>query len=110
MLYHPEPIDYGAGFEASLNRNWDRLNKIDAKAKAEGTLLYRYIDHPYADGRAYYQIVKVNKRSVSIKVLGGLGDDWVLPAWGRECKIPKNLAEQFVARRDALAKLFAERS
>lgn len=92
-----------------MKRNWDALVRDDERAKAEGKLVGRYVDHPYADGHAVYQIVKESARTVRIEVVTGIGDDWVLPAWGRAATISRKLAEELIGRRDALDALFAKK-
>ena len=52
----------------TFDSNYKRLRTIDKAAKAKGQLLYRFISHPYADGNAFYQIVKETKKNVTIKV------------------------------------------
>lgn len=94
---------------AESQRNWEALRQADAEAKAKGALLNRYIDHPFADGRAFYRIVRVYKRTVRIQVVTGIGDDWVLPAWGERTSIPLAVAERMVYSRDRLDALFARK-
>lgn len=99
--------DNGPGeYMKAVERNHQILEENDQEAKAKGTLVGRYIDHPYADGKAIYIIVRENKLSVKIEVCSGLGDDWVLPAWGGSATIPKETALQFVNSRDNMRKLF----
>jgi hypothetical protein len=86
-------------------KNLQNLESTDTIAKKQGKLVGRYISHPYADGYAYYRITKENKKTVHIEVVTGLGDDWVLPAWGDETTIDKNLALRFIICRDAFSEL-----
>jgi len=111
MIYTPEIVDYTNWDQADLaiKKNWSALESIDEEAKNSNKILHRYISHQHADGRAYYQIIKENKKTVKIRVCTGLGDDWVLPAWGEECNIPKPQAELFIKRRDGLKELFSKR-
>jgi hypothetical protein len=90
---------------AEWDAQFERLNSVDKKAVELGVLVGRYIQHQYADGYAYYQIIKENKKTVRIKVVD-IGDGWVLPAWGPEATIPKDYALQNLRRRDNLKKLF----
>ena len=111
MLYEPETVnseDWDQA-ELALKNNWNKLEAIDENAKNNNQLLYRYISHPYADGEAFYQIIKENKTTVRLRACTGLGDDWVLPAWGKECSISKSQAELFIKRRDGLKELFSKR-
>jgi hypothetical protein len=111
MIYTPETINFEKWDQARpiMERNWKHLEEIDERAKNVGQLLYRYVSHSYADGKAFYQIIKENKKSVRLRVCTGLGDDWILPAWGEECSIPKTQAETFIKRRDGLKELFSQR-
>lgn len=91
-----------------LERNKKDLEMKDQAAKESGTLKGRYIQEPRADGYAIYEIIRVNKRSVRIRVVTGIGDDWTVPFWGEETTIPLDYAEQNVRRRDALEELFKQ--
>ena len=84
----------------NLYKNWKALEDVDKKAKENGKLVGRYIQHPFADGYAIYKIVKENTKTVKIRVVKGIGDDWVLPAWGKECDIHKDLALKFISQRE----------
>ena len=87
-------------------KNWDHLTRIDKAAKKKGEILYRYITHQVGDGQAVYQIVYLTQRTARIRHVRGIGDDWMLPAWGHECSIPLRLVRQFIERRDNLARIF----
>lgn len=86
--------------------NEKQLDELDEKARKAGSLVGRVIRHPYADSYAVYQIVKENKSTVRVRVCHGLGDDWTLPAWGRESTINKQTALQFVQAADRFAAVF----
>ena len=87
--------------------NWKKLKAADAAAKAAGTLVGRWIAHSYADGKAIYRITKVTARTASIEVVTGIGDDWVLPAWGKKTNIPLKTAKGFIEHQDAMEALVA---
>jgi len=94
---------------AKYDENFKALQREDQKAKNNNQLVGRYIAEPYADGKAYYRITKVNKKTVRIEVVTEIGDDWVIPYWGEVASIDRAYAENSVAYRDRLAKAFAER-
>ncbi len=71
----------------------------DQKAKAKGTMVGRYIAEPYADSYAYYEIVKVNTKTVRIKYLD-IWDGWTIPYWGKETTIDLAYAVKSLAWRD----------
>jgi len=88
------------------NRNFRALEEGDKKAKGNKSLVGRYIQEQYADGHAFYKIVKENKRTVVIQSIKGLGDDWIIPYWGKKATIDKQYAIMSIDRREALAKIF----
>ena len=83
-----------------IDDNWKALVKQDSDAKKSGRLVGRYISEGYADGSAYYVVVKENKSTVKIEVATGIGDDWVFPCWGEEFTITKDYALRNIKRRD----------
>ena len=89
--------------------NMKKVDETDKKAKAEGKLVGRYICEPYADGSAIYKIVRENKNTVRIKVVTDIGDDWIIPYWGKEATIDKSYALMNINRRDAINQMFANR-
>ena len=104
MLYIPkervlEPFNLDEYLRID-QENLDLLEKIDKEAREKGEILHRYITEPYADGKAIYQIIKVNKKTVRIKVCLGIGDEWVLPMFGEECLVDRNYIEETLKRRD----------
>lgn len=97
------------GYVEMMQENFEAMEQKDDAARQAGKLVGRYIDHPYADGRAYYEIIREAAKTVRIRVVRGLGDDWVLPAWGEEATIEKRLAQDFIERREAFRRIFARR-
>jgi len=83
-----------------------QINEQDIRAREQGNLVGRIIRHPYADGYAVYEIIKENKKTVRVSVVTGIGDDWVLPAWGYETSIPKESALRFIRNSDIFAEIF----
>jgi len=83
------------------------LEAADAAAKADRTLIGRYITHPFADGNAVYRITATSKTRATIEVVD-IGDAWVLPAWGRKATIPLTKVRAILSQRDNLAAFFAK--
>lgn len=100
-----KPVNTG-DFMKDWEINNENLRKIDERVKTEGGLVGRYIQEPYADSYAIYQIVSEKGSKVKIKAITGIGDDWVLPVWGRETMIDKSYAQSSVYRRDRLRAFF----
>lgn len=99
MLYRP--IKY-KNLDSSevIKKNWERLEKCDRMAKEKGELKGRYIIEVFADVRAVYQIIKVNKKTVRIRFCTGLGYDSIIPYWGEEATIDKEYAIQQIEERE----------
>lgn len=100
------PIDIAL---KAIDENYEQLRKIDRMAKSKGELLGRYIDVPVADGKALYQIMRVNKNTVRIKALSGFGDDYILDYWGYESTVDKEYIQNLVRNRDKLEEIFGRR-
>jgi hypothetical protein len=92
-----------------MQENFRTLERLDAEAKAQGQVLGRYVRQPYADGYAYYQVTAINGTRATVEVVGGIGDDWVLPNWGQKSTTTLAVVEKMVGSRDALARLFAKK-
>jgi hypothetical protein len=98
-------------YDAYVNRmkeNYNAMEKRDADAKAKGTIVGRYVAEPYADGYAYYEILWENKATVTAQVITGIGDDWVIPYWGRRAKIDRAYALRSLRIRDTYAEIFSK--
>lgn len=100
------PIDIAL---KAIDENCEQLKKIDKMAKSKGELLGRYVDVPVADGKAIYQIIRVNKNTVRIKALGGFGDDYMADYWGYEATVDKEYIISLVRSRDKLDEIFGRR-
>jgi hypothetical protein len=109
-----EPIDYSLNVRIDWDalhdqqkQNFERLKQEDAEARAQGTLLGRYIYFSVGDGRAFYQIVKVNKRSVRVMHCPNVApDDWTLPMLGFEGTLTFQQALHETQRIEAIDRLF----
>ena len=93
MIYKPVRL-YDEGhdwkeLEACRKINFERLKEIEEKAIKDGGLLYRFLYESVADGKAIYQIVKVNKRTVKVRLcsIDGYYNDYVVPQWGEEATV-----------------------
>lgn len=94
---------------AESERLLKSLQEADRIAKGKGELLGRYIVEGIADGRAYYQIVRVTARTVKLKHVPYL-DGYKIPmveALGHS--VPLKYARQNIEIRDRLDSLFAKK-
>ena len=70
-----ESIDWDK-YDEAIKNNFNLLEEINKRCKEKDSLVGRYFTSSVADGRAYYQVIKENKKSVHIIRLVGLGDDY----------------------------------
>jgi hypothetical protein len=101
-IYEPKTLDVESTTEyfKTSEENWKQLEEIDARAKLNGSKLYRYITIGIGDGHAFYQIIKVNKTSYRLRVCTGFGDNWIDPILGVECTVAKKAVDGYLKRRD----------
>lgn len=92
-----------------VEKNKQKMIEKDLKAKEKGILKGRYLEEPYADGYAYYEIIRENKKSVRIRVIKNIGDDWVLPLFGEEATVDIGYVKGKLRYRDYMDELFARR-
>ena len=89
--------------------NFAKMLKKDEIAKAQGKLVGRVIKEQFADGYAYYEIIKETKNTVKIKSITGIGDDWIIPYWGKMTTIEKEYVVHKLEFEDKLDELFRQR-
>lgn len=92
-----------------IDENWKKVVERDAYCRQQDKLVGRYVQEPYADGYAYYEIVRENKKSVRLRVIQNIGDDWVLPYWGEEYTATKEYVLNSLAHRDRIEELHSLR-
>lgn len=83
-------------------RNTQKMKEKDRQSKEKGLLKGRFLNIPYADGYAYYEIIRENKNTVRIRVITDIGDDYVIPYIGEENTVNKGFALQNIGMRDFL--------
>ena len=108
MLYTPIE-NPNLGWKERFDQNWEKLEKCDKEAAAKSELVGRYITEPFADSSAVYQIIKENKKTVRIHVCTGIGDDWVIPYWGKEATVDKEYVLKKIKQREFLENMFKKK-
>jgi hypothetical protein len=94
---------------AESDRRYEELQKQDQEAKERWQLVGRYIEVGVADGSAYYEVIRENKKSVRIRLFKGIADDYMVGYWGYEATIDKQFAINNIHGRDSLRKLFSKK-
>ena len=95
--------------EARVNseHNFNVLEGIDKEQRDKGLLLWRNFRRNVADGYAYYQIVKVTKKTATIVVCRGIClDEWTDNMLGEECELPIKIVSDLIEQKDAMNRLF----
>lgn len=105
-FYNPKPIDFKGDFYTQMDANWALIKKVDQEAKQQGTIVGRYIKEQIADGYAIYIVTKEGKRTSTVEVVTGIGDDWVIPSIGRIGSLKTDYVCANISRRDAIDKIF----
>ena len=87
----------------------DEFKKAKERSNALGDEFKpgKLFNTPVADGRAYYVVTKVNKKSVRIEWRGFCPDRWQDPVLGLGGSFPRDRIEKLVRSNDGLRKLFA---
>ena len=113
IVYKPVKVYSGGNIDELMDcikANEAHMNEIEKAAIAEGGLLHRFIYEPIADGNAIYQVVRVNKKTVNLKIcsLDGKYFDYVIPYWGDNPSVNREYVESSIARQDAIRNLIAK--
>lgn len=72
-----------------VEENEKKIKELDEKAKTQGSVLYRFLYEPVADGIGVYQIIKVNKKSCRIRYCSTNGfNEYLVRQWGETATVP----------------------
>jgi hypothetical protein len=105
--HFPTPFTDWEKARVNSEHNYDVLKGIDKEQRDRGLLLWRYFRRNVADGYAYYQIVRVTKKSAIVEVCRGIClDEWTDNMLGESCELPIKIVEDLIKQKDALEKLF----
>lgn len=89
----------------NYRKNFQHLKNIDQKAKESGTILYRFYSVPTFTGeKAYFQITKVNKKTVRVEYCEGVTEYKPHVTSGL---VNLEDAQQAINSKDKLEKLFS---
>ena len=107
LIYEPIAVctdeTYNETFQEVYQKNLAHLDAIEEKVIATGSLLYRFLYESVADGKAIYQIIKLNKKTARVRLcrVDGLYDDYVVPQWGMEATVPLDYVKNSIRMQDA---------
>lgn len=85
-----------------IDENWKKVVEKDQYNRQQGNLVGRYVQVRYADGYAYYEIIRENKKSARLRVILNIGDDWVLPQWGLQYTATLEFVMDNIRQRDRM--------
>ena len=110
LLFVPTPIpdELYKEIDAIQDRNWEKLQEADQKAKEAGKLVGRYIQESIADGYAIYLIIRENKETVRVRWLSDVcPGNYSVAYLGRgQATVNKKYALLSIRGRDNMEKLF----
>ncbi len=93
----------------NANPNWDQLIEADRAARESGSMVGRFVAEPYADGKAYYVVVRENKKTVVLRHVSVAGTDhWRIPSWGDEPRVDVAYVKKNINSRDFWENKLAE--
>ena len=93
-----------------MDREYAEMEATDAEAKAEGTIIGRYLKEPAADSYAYYQVIAVDGKNNTLQLEHiAVYDAWSLPMYESmiDC-FPIAYAMQQIEFRDKMDGFFAQ--
>ena len=98
--------DWTKNFENS-EHNLNILNGIDNEQREKGELLWRYFRRNVGDGYAYYQVVKVTKKSAVVEVCTGIClDEWTDNMLREKCELPIKVVNDLIEQKDKINDFF----
>lgn len=104
---YPTPLSDWETARRGAEYNYDALKIIDREQRDKGELLWRYFRRNVADGYAYYQVVRVTKKSAIVEVCRGIClDEWTDNMLGEVCELPIKIVKDLIQQKDSLEKLF----
>lgn len=107
--YTPKPIDFRKDVKVwnkVMDDNCKRLMALDARARRMKSWVGRIYREQIADGYAIYLIVAESARTVTLKHVKGLWDDYMTPFLGSGGVVDKGRIVNLMKQRDALNALF----
>jgi len=90
-----ERRDYDA-LNRAYDDNYKHMETINKVAKDAGQILYRTFSIQVADGYAHYQVTKVEKNNMMVRVLRGMGDDYQDRILGAGGSFPNRIIENLL--------------
>jgi hypothetical protein len=107
--HFPTPFEDWEKARVNSEHNLNVLEGIDREQKAKGEILWRYFKRQIADGYAFYQIIKVTKKTAVVKICRGIClDEWTDNLLGEECSLPIQKVQELMYNRDVLDNLFSK--
>lgn len=114
MVYEPvvdiDKITDWKLLHGAIAKNFAHLDEIDQKAKSAGSILYRWFDRPVADGKATYQVVRIQGKKALVYLCEGIcPDNYSDSLLGAESWMDLKLATDIILGRDKLKELFSKK-
>jgi hypothetical protein len=92
---------------AAAKMNFEYLRELDAYGKAKNKLLWRFIVSPQGDGKCFYQVVKENKLTCTVRICTAIDlDNWTIPTIGVMGTMMTSKVKELIRQRELLEELF----
>ena len=99
--------DHMADCARKEDENLAYMDMINKDCQRAGTLKYRCFHLQVADGYAYYQIMKVNKDTVMVRHIEGLGDNYMDDILGQGGTFPLPPIKRLIEAEDLVKDLIS---
>lgn len=109
FLYRPRPTSISA-FQEAIRKNRKKLQEIDDLQRKKRQILWRYLELPYKEGIAIYQIVYVTPQKVRLLHVTGMGEDLLFPGLYDGCYFDRALAESNIIQRELTRRILYEKN
>jgi len=107
-VYEPESTDYSKkDWIEALDRNYKRLMALDKTARKMKSVVGRVYSEQVADGHAYYLIIAESARTVTLKHVQGIGDDYRISFLGAGDTVSKGKVLGMMKMQDDFNALFS---
>lgn len=87
-----QKVNWGKDYNKTINDNYRLLNRIIEDCVKRNSIEGMILSFDVADGNAYYQVIKVNKKTVEVELCENLGDDYRVFNLGEGGLLNKDIA------------------
>lgn len=98
-------LEFGGEYDQYVDKAFEEAREL-SKSLPDGLHVGKLFSTPVADGKAWYVVTKVNKRTVRVEWRGFCPDDYMDRVLGSGGSFPKKVIEPLVSFTDGMRNLF----